>query len=403
MKIFLDMVGCRLNQSEIESFARQFVAAGHTLVEQAAGADLVVINTCTVTASAAADSRAKIRQAQRVGAPQMAVTGCWATLEPEAAAQLAAGAYIIPNDEKDDLVKKVLPEYELEPIMRQPIPGARRRTRAFIKVQDGCDNHCTFCVTRLARGASRSRPITDVLEDIHVVTRANPSGAADWQAREIVLSGVHLGSWGQDFSPPLHLHQLIQAILDHTDVERIRLSSLEPWDLSEKFFRLWENPRLCHHLHLPLQSGSSAILQRMGRKTTPEEFRRLVQTAREAIKDLAITTDVIVAFPGEDEDNFNESLNFIEEMQFAGGHVFIYSPRPATPAARLRWDIPLEERKARSRRTRETLERSAQHFRQAYIGKTMKVLWESVRSLHAQGWLLSGLTDNYLRVNAFAP
>jgi threonylcarbamoyladenosine tRNA methylthiotransferase MtaB len=176
MKVYLDMVGCRLNQSELEAYARQFRAAGHILVASPGEADLVVINTCTVTAAAAADSRAKIRQAQRAGAPQIAVTGCWSTLQPQEAQGIAGVQYVIPNERKDGLVREILPEYELEPVARQPIPGARLRTRAFIKVQDGCDQHCTFCVTRLARGVGRSRPIAEVLGDIRAALEESAHG-----------------------------------------------------------------------------------------------------------------------------------------------------------------------------------------------------------------------------------
>ena len=402
MRIYLDMVGCRLNQSEIESYARQFISAGHDLVESAAEADLVVINTCTVTAAAASDSRAKIRQAQRAGAERIAITGCWATLQPEAARVMEGVTYVIPNQAKDNLVKEILPEYDLEPLARQPVPGARHRTRAFIKVQDGCDNHCTFCVTRLARGASRSRPIEDVLTDIQAAIRNPATRSTEGVAREIVLSGVHLGSWGQDFPVPMHLKDLIQAILQDTDVERLRLSSLEPWDLDEDFFRLWENPRLCRHLHLPLQSGSAETLKRMGRNTTPSAYSRLVANARRSVPGIAITTDIIVAFPGESESEFKESLAFIEEMAFASGHVFTYSPRPGTPAARMKNQVNPKVGKKRNALVREVLHQSASQYRRSFIGSTLSVLWESIKSVGPDGWQLSGLTDNYLRVNAFA-
>ncbi len=403
MKIYLDMVGCRLNQSEIESYARQFIAAGHTLVETAKEADLAVVNTCTVTAAAAADSRAKIRQAHRAGASRIAVTGCWATMQPQAVQAMDGVSMVIPNSLKDSLVKEVLPEFELEPIARQPIPGARHRTRAFIKVQDGCDNHCTFCITRLARGRSRSRSIQEILADVQSAI-TNPTAMANYgAAREVVLSGVHLGSWGLDFPSPLRLRDLILAILQDTDVERLRLSSLEPWDLDEDFFRLWEDHRLCRHLHLPLQSGSQATLQRMARKTTPSAYSQLVANARQIIPGVAITTDIIVAFPGENDSEFNDSLAFIKAMDFAAGHVFTYSPRPGTPAARMKGQIKPDIGKRRNALVRQVLHQSAHHYRQSFLGETLPVLWESVRSIGPNGWQLSGLTDNYLRVTAFSP
>jgi threonylcarbamoyladenosine tRNA methylthiotransferase MtaB len=405
MKVFLDMVGCRLNQAEIEQMARQFRLAGHVLVATPAEADVAVVNTCSVTAAAASDSRHKIRQAAAAGAGQVVVTGCWSTLSPQQAAELPAVSRVVPNAEKDrlvpDLLQIELPEFESEPVEREPIPGARLRTRAFLKVQDGCDNHCTFCITTVARGAGRSRSIVEVLEDVQAALLNAPDGQGG--AREIVLTGVHLGSWGQDFAAPMHLNALIGAILEYSDVPRLRLSSLEPWDLDESFFRLWENPRLCRQLHLPLQSGSAATLRRMARKTTPAEFRRLVQSARQAIPGVAITTDLIAGFPGEGESEFAETLAFVDEMQFADGHVFTYSARLGTAAARLPGQVPHSVRKERNARLRLALEGSNHCYRETHLGQVLPVLWESAVSLGPLGWEMSGLTDNYLRVQAAAP
>jgi threonylcarbamoyladenosine tRNA methylthiotransferase MtaB len=398
MKIFLDTIGCRLNQSEIESYARQFRAAGHSLVATPGEADLVVVNTCSVTAAAASDSRQKIRQAARAGAGEIVVTGCWSTLSPEAAASLPRVTRVVPNLEKDRLVPDVLqlpPEtFDLEPVEREPLPGARLRTRAFIKVQDGCDNRCTFCVTTIARGPGRSRPIGEVLSEVE---------AAAATAQEVVLTGVHLGSWGQDLSPPLRLRSLVQAILKDTGVARLRLSSLEPWDLDEDFFSLWEDPRLCRHLHLPLQSGSGATLRRMARKTTPRSFRALVTAARAVSPEIAITTDVITGFPGESEAEFAEGLAFVRELELAGGHVFTYSARQGTAAARMPDQVPHEVRKERNALMRAAIFESALAYQERFLGRVLPVLWESTTSLGPDVWRLSGLTDNYLRVSAHAP
>ena len=330
MKVFLDTVGCRLNQSEIEAMARQFRAAGHEIVAGAGDADLVVVNTCTVTSQAASDSRQKVRQAVRLGADQVVLTGCWSTLEPEQALALPNVHKIFPNDQKDELVKDLLglpePEFELEPLARQPLPGIHMRTRAFTKVQDGCDNHCTFCITTLARGEGLSRSIPDVMKDIQAALLGG--------TREIVLTGVHLGSWGNDRAGKTgKLTDLIHTILAETDVPRLRLSSLEPWDIDEDFFGLWQDPRLCRHLHLPLQSGSAGVLRRMARKVTPRSYADLLAAARNAIPGIAITTDLIAGFPGETEEEFAETLEFVENMEFSGGHVFTYSARAGTAAA----------------------------------------------------------------------
>lgn len=395
MKIFLDSIGCRLNQAEIEQYARRFRAAGHTLAARAADADLVVINTCTVTAEAAADSRQKARQAARLGAGQIVLTGCWSTLQPHDASALPGVSRVVPNAAKDQLVQDVLgaPDFDLEPLEREPLPGPRLRTRAFIKAQDGCDNRCTFCITTLARGEGRSRPAAEILAEI-----ASASGA-----QEIVLTGVHLGSWGHEASPRQVLGNLVRQVLEQCDIPRIRLSSIEPWDLDEAFFSLWQNPRLCPQLHLPLQSGSAATLRRMARKITPAAFASLVAAARRAIPGVAVTTDIITGFPGEDEQEFAESLEFVREMAFASGHVFTYSARQGTAAARMPGQVPLPVRKDRNRQMRAVLAESARHYQQSFMGRTLPVLWESAARLGPQGWEMSGLTGNYLRVRALAP
>jgi len=397
MKIYLDTIGCRLNQSEIETMARQFRAVGHEIVTSAELADLAVVNTCAVTNEAASDSRGKIRQIGRAGVSEIVATGCWATLQPQQAQALPNVLHVVANDRKDSLVSDVLDlpreSFELEPIVRQRLPGLHHRTRAFIKVQDGCDNHCTFCVTTIARGEGRSRPVADVILDIQAALAAD--------TKEIVLTGVHLGSWGQEFEK--HLRDLIEAILRETDVSRLRLSSLEPWDLNADFFSLWEDKRLMPHLHLPLQSGCESTLRRMARKTSPESFRELVSAARTVMPEVAITTDIIAGFPGETEDEFVESLAFVQEMSFAGGHVFSYSPRPGTGAAKMKGQVRPELRKKRNHILHDTLEASAGSYRKSFVGQTMAVLWESVSEMGEWGWQMEGLTGNYLRVTAFAP
>lgn len=399
MKIYLDTLGCRLNQSEIEAFANQFRAAGHSLVAQAAEADLVVVNTCAVTTEAVSDSRQKIRQAARAGAENIVATGCWASLDQAAAAALPGVRRVVANAHKDYLVADVLDlpreEFDLEPLARLPLPGMHLRTRAFIKVQDGCDNHCTFCVTRIARGKSRSRTVSEVVADIQ--------SAVAGGAQEVVLTGVQMGSWSLDFPVRQTLGDLIAAVLAQTGVRRLRLSSLEPWDLDEGFFALWQDPRLCPHLHLPLQSGSAATLRRMARKTSPEAFAGLVDLARRMIPGVAITTDIIAGFPGESETEFAESLDFVRRMDFAAGHVFTYSSRPGTPAARYPNQVAPAVRKARGASLRTVTIASSLAYRSRYLGQTVEVLWESAGSLGPDGWRLSGLTSNYLRVEALAP
>jgi threonylcarbamoyladenosine tRNA methylthiotransferase MtaB len=396
MKIYLDTIGCRLNQSEIESMAWQFRLVGHEIVASPEQADMAVVNTCAVTNDAASVSRSKIRQIARLGVDEIVATGCWATLQPKEAASLPNVLNVIPNAQKDHLVAQTLnlppSTFDLEPIQRQLLPGLHRRTRAFIKVQDGCDNHCTFCVTTIARGEGRSRAVADVILDIRSALRGG--------TKEIVLTGVHLGSWGQEYGQ--HVRDLIKTILRETDVPRLRLSSLEPWDLDADFFLLWKDSRLLPHLHLPLQSGCESTLKRMRRKTTPQTFRELVSAARQAIPDVAITTDIIAGFPGETEQEFAESLAFVRAMDFAGGHVFTYSPRPGTGAAKMKGQVRPELRKERNHILHEALDESAKSYRQKFVGRTMPVLWESTSEMGEWGWRMEGLTGNYLRVNAFA-
>lgn len=396
LKIYLDTIGCRLNQSEIEMMARQFRATGHEIVASAQGADLAVVNTCAVTSDAAADSRQKIRSIARLGADRVVVTGCWATLQPREAAALPHVNQVVLNSQKDSLVTDTLDlqpsTFDLEPLNREPIPGLHHRTRAFIKVQDGCDNACTFCVTTVARGAGRSRPLADVIADIQFALAGG--------AKEIVLTGVHLGSWGQEWGQ--NLRELVRAILEQTEAPRLRLSSLEPWDLDADFFGLWQDRRLCGHLHLPLQSGSRSVLKRMARKITPETFRELVAAARIVMPEVAITTDLIAGFPGETEDEFVETLAFVREINFAGGHVFTYSPRPGTAAAKMKGQTSPKVGKKRNAILREAFDESAQNYRQKFIGRTMSVLWESVTELDEWGWQMEGWTENYLRVRAAA-
>ncbi len=397
MKVYLDMIGCRLNQAEIERLARQLRAAGHEIAAAPQEADAAIVNTCAVTSAAAADSRSVIRRIARAGVDRIVATGCWATLDAGQAAQLPGVRQVVKNDRKAQLLQDAfdvsLPAFDLAPLAREPLPGLRQRTRAFIKAQDGCDNACTFCITTVARGAGRSVPLAQVLDDI----RAAQAGGV----QEVVLTGVHLGSWGQDLG--LHLRDLVQAVLSETDVPRLRLSSLEPWDLDQDFFALWENPRLCPHLHLPLQSGSDTVLRRMRRHTTRENFRALVASARQVVPEMAITTDVIAGFPGESEDEFKQTLDFVRLIGFAGGHVFTYSPRPGTPAARMKGQLPKALRKARNAALREAFQEMGRAYALRFAGQTRSVLWETAAEHGVQGWRMTGLSDNYLRVQAWMP
>lgn len=400
MRVRLDFIGCRLNISEIESLSRQFRIAGHQVVGPGEAADLCVFNTCTVTHIASRTSRQKIRRLKRDN-PDAAivVTGCYAELEPEAIAALDVDL-IVNNTEKENLVQKVTDAGLLAPAGAVPAPDATfplpapgEHTRAFVKVQDGCDNRCTYCIVTVARGVGRSRTVADVVTEIQQLHAAG--------YREAVLTGVHLGSFGHDHGNPRGLFQLVDAILTETDIPRLRLSSLEPWDLDADFFSLWENPRLCRHLHLPLQSGNDAVLRRMARRTTQTQFAALIDAARMAIPGIGITTDVIVGFPGETDAEFADSLAFIDRMAFSGMHVFRYSPREGTAAATMPNPVDPRVVQARSEQLHALAVRHERAFRQSLLGQTFPVLWETAEdTLGGQMW--SGLTDNYVRVSAFS-
>ena len=399
MKIYLDMVGCRLNQSELEIIARQFSAAGHCLVGDPGEADLAVVNTCTVTAAAAADSRKIIRRIARSGVKKIISTGCWSEMEPEEALQLPGVISVVDNLAKGTLVADLLEleaeDFDLEPLQRVSIPGSRQRTRAFIKVQDGCRHHCTFCITTVARGDSRSEPLQTIIREVNAAARSG--------INEVVLTGVQLGSWGQEFKPKTGLVDLVEALLKETEIPRIRLSSIEPWDVSPSLIEMVRQDRVARHLHLPLQAGSSATLRRMARAITIERYASLIEMIRSQIPAAAITTDILTGFPGETEEEYLEGMDFIKRMNFAGGHVFTYSAREGTPAANFPDQVPHPVRKTRNAEIRSVLEASGAKFAEAFLGQELSVLWEQVHQGESKVGKLTGLTDNYLRVEAEGP
>jgi len=402
MRVFLDTTGCRLNQSEIETLARQFRQAGHTVVMGPDEAELVVVNTCAVTREAARSSRNMIRRANRANAAaQIVATGCYAHLSPDVVGALPGVSQVVNNLDKDRLVPLLFQggergePFEREPVEREVAGGALGRTRAFVKAQDGCDNRCTFCVTTIARGPGRSRATAEIVAEIQALAEAG--------YREAVLTGVHLGSYGHDRGEKDGLQALVAAILTDTDMPRLRLSSLEPWDVSPAFFALWSNPRLCRHLHLPLQSGCDATLRRMARRTSQAAFRTLVREARSQIPELALSTDIIAGFPGETDAEFETSLAFVREMEFMKLHVFRYSPRAGTAAARFNDQVPEEVKKERSARLLALSDEGARRFAEAFVGRTLPVLWEQVAGATEAGFVNSGLTGNYLRVELIAP
>lgn len=400
MRVHFTNLGCKLNQAEIESLARDFLAAGHEVVDSLERADLHIVNSCTVTHVAARASRKAAGRGRRAGRPLRTVlTGCWATDEPEAAARLAGVDLVVPNPEKDRLLERVharfpeavLPPAEI-PVPYVPLPLGN--TRALLKVEDGCNMRCAFCIIPSTRGRQRSRPLPEVVEEARGFVRAG--------YREIVVTGVQISAYraGED-----RLYELVLALLAVLPGDigvlpgdsgvRLRLTSIAPWDLDERLLDLWSDPRLCRHLHLSLQSGATATLRRMRRPYTAEGYLRRLEQVRAAIPGVAVTTDVLAGFPGETTAEFEESLTTVEAAGFAKVHVFPFSSRSGTEAADLPGQVPSEEKKSRVERLLAAAAQAETAFRRAHLGRRAAVLWERPRDGMGQG-----LTDNYIRVLA---
>jgi threonylcarbamoyladenosine tRNA methylthiotransferase MtaB len=390
VRVYLESLGCKLNQCERDALARQFAESGHVVVLTPDEADVCVVNTCAVTHVAARKSRHRFRFLHRVNpSARLVATGCYATLGGNGLrADLVAG-----NESKADLVSLIEAQIEDWGLSESTLAGRAAsdgallgRTRPMVQIQDGCDNACSYCIVHVLRGRQRSRPRDEVLSEVSDLVRQG--------YREVVLTGVHVGSYGRERGDDLI--DLVQDILAHTTLERLRLSSIEPWDLRPAFFQLWQDPRLCRHLHLPLQSGCDETLRRMDRSYTAAEYAELVALARAAIPGLALTTDLIAGFPGETEAAFAESLAFVERIAFARAHVFAYSARPGTTAAQMVDQLDPRIRRRRARQLREVAARSGEAFRRQFLGTTVSVLWE--HRLADGRW--PGLTDNYIRVYA---
>jgi threonylcarbamoyladenosine tRNA methylthiotransferase MtaB len=396
MKVHLKTLGCRLNEAELETWAQAFQKSGHQITKQAEAAQLIVINSCAVTQDAARKSRQLIRRIHRDN-PQakLVVSGCYATLNEDEAASLLGVDLIVSNKDKDQLVEKTLTELNMDsmPVLSTE-PGeislfTRGRQRAFVKVQDGCRYRCTFCIVTVARGEESSRPVQAVIDEINALHQQGIT--------EVILTGVHLGGYGSDLGN--NLSDLIKAILAETDIPRLRLGSLEPWELPGDFFELFHNPRLMPHLHLPLQSGSDNVLRRMARRCKTEEFSAIVSQLRVQIPHFNITTDIIVGFPGETEEEWQDSFNFIKQIGFGHIHIFTYSKREGTKAASLPDQVNNEVKKQRSRQLHELAEEMKLKFFECNVGNEFPVLWEGYSEPLDNGMQrVFGYTPNYLRV-----
>jgi len=380
-RIALDTVGCKLNQAETQLLARQLARAGYRLVAPEDGADVYVLNTCTVTRVADGKCRRLLKSARRRNPGALVVAiGCYVERDRQELAQIKGVDLVLDNSQKMDLLPR------LEQSGRLLRPGAVSshadfRTRAFIKVQDGCNNFCSYCIVPMVRGREKSLPLEQVLDEVK-------SRVADGY-KEVVLTGTEIGAYNDK---GIGLKELLRRILADTGVARLRLSSLQPQEITPALIGLWQDERLCRHFHLSLQSGSDAVLKRMKRRYTTADYKRAVELIRKAVPGAAVTTDVIVGFPGETEAEFRESYDFARQMDFARIHVFTYSPRPGTKAADTPRQVDDKIKRERSRRMLALGRACVRSFRKGFLGKTMLVLWEK-----ETGGVWSGLTDNYIR------
>lgn len=411
----MENFGCRATQADGAAIERQLTQKGLARSDSSDQADVVVLNTCTVTAAADHDARAAIRRIHRENPKaRILVTGCYAQRAPEEVAALPGVTWVVGNSHKHQaaeiatrgdfqnfvglenlsvsapaftVIGDIFAHTELiaAPVFAAHDPFSR--TRPNLKVQDGCNNRCSFCIIPSVRGQSRSMPLARVLEEAQaLVTRGY---------KEIVLSGINLGRWGRDFSPQERFEQLLHALLKHTDVEKIRISSVEPMDWNNEVIELVAgSSRIAKHAHVPLQSGSDRILRRMHRKYRPWHYAEKMRKIREAMPEAAIGADVMVGFPGESDELFEESRSFIEQLPFTYLHVFTYSSRPGTPSAAMPNQVPVAVARERNHLLRDLAARKNLAFRSRFVGRTMEAI-----TLHAGGESFTeALSDNYLKV-----
>ena len=395
MNVCMKFLGCRLNEAEQASWHRQFVQLGHQVVMEPEDAHVIAVNTCAVTAEATRKSRKMLRDLHRQNpSAKIVATGCYATLAHEKIQEELHVDMVVPNAQKSEMAQKIaetwggdMPQFAKDPNAQPAF--AQSRTRAFVKVQDGCRNQCSFCIVTQARGNEKSVPIQEVVQEIN---HLHAHGQ-----QEVVLAGVHLGGYGSDINEDLR--SLLEGILKDTSIPRIRLGSLEPWDFPKGFLDLWDNPRLCPHLHLPLQSGSDSVLRRMIRRCTVAEYKELVHLARAQNPNFHVTSDLIVGFPGETDAEFQETLTTIQEIAFGDMHIFAYSPRQGTPAARMKNPLNKNQIKERVKIIHPIVQQMQQDFKRSQVGRSDEVLWEREVDLLENGSILwQGYTKNYLRV-----
>jgi threonylcarbamoyladenosine tRNA methylthiotransferase MtaB len=406
--------GCRATQADGAAIERQLLARGLERAEAASAAEVVVLNTCTVTASADQDARAAIRRIHRENpATQILVTGCYAQRAPEELSALPGVTLVLGNSHKHELASYLQPSIGSQgfvPLSQIGAKGASvvvgdifahtelmaapvfeseslEKTRPNLKVQDGCNNRCSFCIIPYVRGKSRSLKLEQVLREVDALVSNG--------YREIVLSGINLGRWGRELSPRLNFAGMLRAILEHTAIEKVRISSVEPMDWSNEVIELVaSSPRICKHAHVPLQSGSDRILRQMHRKYRPWHYADRIERIRAAMPHAAIGADVMVGFPGESVDDFEQTRALIERLPFTYLHVFTYSSRPGTPSAEMPDQIPVQVARERNRVLRELMAVKKRAFMESFVGCELG----AITLTHFDGDFTEALTDNYLKL-----
>lgn len=395
-------LGCKVNQYDSDAMRTIFLQQGYRAVKEEEEADVYVINTCSVTSIGDRKSRQMVRKIRRKH-PQavIAVAGCYAQIAPEIFEAMGdidviVGAqnrskiveYVEQAQKKEktiNAVKDIMSVTEFENLYVDA--EGETKTRAFIKVQEGCDNYCTFCIIPFARGKLKSRKQKDAVEEIRRLVLKG--------YREIVLTGIHLGNYGRDLHDGTSLATLVEELLRIPNLLRIRMGSIESVELSDDLINLIKDePRVCRHLHLPIQSGSDAVLRRMNRHYRLPEYKKLISELREKIPGLALTTDLIVGFPGETEENFMETLETLRELRFSAIHVFPYSQRTGTPAAVFPNQVPGDIKKDRVHRVQELEKEISKEYRKTFLQKTVYVLIEEEKNGYFEG-----LSDEYIRVS----
>ena len=377
--VSIETLGCKLNQAESEALALRLAAKGYNLVSPSESSDIYILNTCTVTRIADRKSRYLLRLARRRNPDALVIAmGCYADRDAGELDKLKCVDLIISNSEKESLPELI--KSKLRQTSHETCEADILRTRSMIKIQEGCNHFCTYCIVPYVRGHEQSLPADEIVKEI--------KSRISMGFKEVVLTGTKIGAYQPG------LETLIRRILDRTDVQRLRLSSLQPDDITGSLLGLWSDRRLCHHLHLPLQSGSDPTLKRMNRPYDTAKYETAVEHIRKAVPQVSITTDVIVGFPGETDEEFEESYRFCQHMSFANLHVFSYSDRPGTAAASMPEQIDEKIKKDRSKKMLRLARESVARFSEQFCGETLPVLWESEIS-HGT-W--DGLTDNYIRV-----